>query len=617
MCDACDRQFNRRVLLRRAFYGATAAASASLWLPEGVNAADSDTSLEDAALGQDAFVAQDHPQGGATGGSTSTRVTPAPAASTAASSSIISSAAVVASPNKNSYKAPPIITRKQWGARESIRLNNRYFAPVRKLIVHHSASPNKPSSPSEVVRSIEQYHIKGRGFDDIGYNYLIDHKGAIYEGRAARQFSSGEAISAEDGKGWGIVGGHAKAFNAGSVGVCLIGDFEKATPTDAMIGSLIWLLSWKASRHRIDARGDDDYISIYGKTTTTKNISGHGQVGYTQCPGSKMKALLPMVRDQVANNAGNWKSQVINMAAVMRYETGPLKTSSGTTSTDTSNSGTGGGTSGGGSTGSSGSGGGTSGGGSTGSSGSGSSAKTGIIGYRVISETGQVFTAGKGTKLGNAKGGATVALANGRKGDGYWALSAKGIVTAFGALGDYGSPGDKGTAVDLGATSTGGGYAVLMEDGGIYPFGDALHHGSTKKQGVGSKARKITLRPQGDGYWVLTSDNAIRAFGNAKSFGSPKSGTVVDVCSTPTGKGYWALLSNGAVAAYGDAADKGDVPSSGTGWKKAAAHILATPTGNGYVISNSEGSLRVFGDAPMYQSFGGSGMNATGLALVF
>jgi len=75
--------------------------------------------------------------------------------------------------------APRIITRAEWGADESIRNSGRAFAPIRKLIVHHSASGNNPSNPASVVRDLYRYHVIDRGYSDIGYNFVIDHKGNI------------------------------------------------------------------------------------------------------------------------------------------------------------------------------------------------------------------------------------------------------------------------------------------------------------------------------------------------------------------------------------------------------------------------------------------------------
>ena len=594
MCDACAPIFNRRTILRGVVLGGSMAAATNLWMPRAAGAATApgtdtgNAGVESAAMAEDAMSLNAHARP-STKMANATRQIPAP--------------------NANALQAPQIVTRKQWGANETIRLDDRAYAPIRKLIVHHTASPNKPSSPASVVRLVEAYHASGRGFTDTGYNYLIDHKGVIYEGRAARRYGSDEAITGEDGKGWGVVGAHAKGFNAGSCGVCLIGDFDLASPTDAAMGSLVLLLAWKASRHRIDAKGAEEYIDIFGGRHVFANISGHRQVGQTLCPGNRLAKLLPAVRSEVARRAGNWPDMVVDTPGVLRREHGTLRSQSvasaapASTGSDSSSTGPGTVT------------------GTTSSDGATPGTGTSLSGIRVVSSTGTVFTAGTARALGNpAARGVTeaVSLSNTGTGDGYWALGSNGAVVGFGGVPVPGDVRGKGTPVDIAATPSGKGYWVLMADGGVFPFGDAGYASSPKRAGLGGTAQRIVPRPQGDGYWVLMGGGMIRAFGGAPSLGGPTdAGTVVDLATTPSGTGYWVLTDAGRVLPYGDAVDKGDLKRSTVHWSKPVAHLLATPSGKGYVIVNKEGSMLAFGDAPAYPSFGGSGMTAAGVALAF
>ena len=608
MCESCSPLFDRRSLIRTVMLGSAAIAAGSLWTPPPAEAGgdgdgDGSGSMESAAMAEDAKPISSPPPGAASGGTTrvyGTRTIPAP--------------------NLDAYKPPPVITRAQWGADESIRLDARAYAPIRKLIVHHTASPNNPSSPASVVRFVEQYHASGRGFSDTGYNYLIDHKGNIYEGRAARRYGSQEAITGEDNKGWGVVGAHAKRFNAGSCGICLIGNFDTASPTDAALGSLVWLLAWKASRHRIDAHGTDEYIDIFGTHSVFPNISGHRQVGQTLCPGSRLFKLLPTLRDQVAQLAGAWDPLVVDIPDIVRYEYGHLRSPSGSASATTATtSSTTPSTTAATTT-------------STAPSTTAATptspattttpgAGTKLTGIRVASSSGTIYTIGDGRALGNpASNGITkvVALANTSHGDGYWALGSDGKVGAFGGLGSYGDTSGKGPAADIVATASGSGYWILLANGGIYPFGDAGYASSPKKAGLGGTAIRMAARPQGDGYWVLMSDNTVHAFGAAPALGSPgDAGRPIDLRVTPTGAGYWVLTDAGRVVPFGDAVDKGDLKRSNIKWSKPVARLLGTPSGKGYLIINSEGSLLAFGDAPAYPSLGGSGITTAGIAPAF
>ena len=278
MCTFCTPSLDRRTILRHAIIGGSVLAASPLWV----------ASLAHSATG-------------------------------------VVGSARIPDVNTRALSPPAIVSRRQWGANEMIRANQRQFAPVRKLIVHHTASPNNPRNPLEVVRFIQTYYTLDRKYGDTGYNFIIDHKGVIYEGRASRRYSPGEPITGEDSSGWGVVGAHAKNNNAGSCGICLIGDFDTASPTDAALASLTTVLAWKANRHRIDATRSDTYVDIHGKRRTYPNISGHRQIGETLCPGKRLFALLPTIRTEVVYRAGHWAPITVDVPAVIRQESGALR----------------------------------------------------------------------------------------------------------------------------------------------------------------------------------------------------------------------------------------------------------------------------------------------------
>ncbi|HEU0041530.1 MAG TPA: N-acetylmuramoyl-L-alanine amidase [Jiangellaceae bacterium] len=312
MCHACERSLGRRRFLHRALVGTGLAAVAGsvgeVFGVVGAAATPGGDPFENSAIGEDA----------AFGSMGSVGLSATPGGSTGG---LVAPDGLVQVATATSVSAPPIVRRSQWGADETLRANERAYTPIRKLIVHHSASANRPSNPASVVRDMYRYH-RARGYSDLGYNFVIDHKGVIYEGRYSRPYASGEQVTGEDGNGWGVVGGHAAKMNAAACGVVLIGDFTDSNPTDAAVASLVWLLSWKAARHRIDAINSDPYISLFGVRMTTPNLAGHRQVGETFCPG-RLSNLLPSIRTQVAANAGRWPAITINVPQVVRYELGP------------------------------------------------------------------------------------------------------------------------------------------------------------------------------------------------------------------------------------------------------------------------------------------------------
>ncbi len=194
--------------------------------------------------------------------------------------------------------APGIITRAQWGADEQIR-RNRKKGPliadeVHLAIVHHTAGSNSYSraQSAAVVRAVELYHVRGNGWDDIGYNFLVDKYGQIFEGRYG-------------GMEKAVVGAHALGFNYGSVGVALIGNYNGVGLSTAARAALVKLLAWRLDVAHVDPLGRVTRISTgnprygRGKSVQLRAISGHRDAYPTSCPGSSVYALLPSIAREV------------------------------------------------------------------------------------------------------------------------------------------------------------------------------------------------------------------------------------------------------------------------------------------------------------------------------
>ena len=195
---------------------------------------------------------------------------------------------------------PPVVGRGQWGADESLRRGSPSFAPVSKMVVHHTVTPNDDPDPASTVRAIHAYHVRANGWSDIGYNFLIDAAGRVYEGRWARTYRPGEAPNGESPQGHGVVGAHASDNNEGSVGVALLGNFTNRPPSPAALESLTQLLAWKADRHNVDPLGS----TAWSRGRTLSTIVGHRDVGSTSCPGDRLYDGLPSLRHAVAQRRG-------------------------------------------------------------------------------------------------------------------------------------------------------------------------------------------------------------------------------------------------------------------------------------------------------------------------
>ncbi|MGL6280278.1 MAG: N-acetylmuramoyl-L-alanine amidase, partial [Gaiella sp.] len=192
--------------------------------------------------------------------------------------------------------APAIVTRSTWRADETLRRAEPEVAPaVGYAVVHHTAGVNgytRAQSPA-IVRAIMAYHVQANGWNDIGYNALVDRYGTVYEGRYG-------------GVDANVVGAHAKGFNTGSFGIALMGEFDTTEPTAASLESLARTVAWRLDLAHVDPLTTFDVVSSgsdrfpAGVPVFLRAVSGHRDTGFTACPGAKLYALLPSVARRVA-----------------------------------------------------------------------------------------------------------------------------------------------------------------------------------------------------------------------------------------------------------------------------------------------------------------------------
>lgn len=176
-------------------------------------------------------------------------------------------------------------------AGEKLRWPQQYSPSVRLLVVHHTAiTVDGDTRPGlERMRALYQYHAQNRTWGDIGYHYVIDDRGQIYEGRAG---------------GDSVVGGHVYCNNIGTVGIALMGNFDKEQPTQEQAKSLQWLLQLLGQKYGIGMSRD---VMFHGKSISP--IVGHRQLVSTDCPGTAMWSALDQVRTNV--RSGNVDAAVL------------------------------------------------------------------------------------------------------------------------------------------------------------------------------------------------------------------------------------------------------------------------------------------------------------------
>jgi hypothetical protein len=207
-----------------------------------------------------------------------------------------------------SYAQPVVIPRSGWGADESLRFDATgkeiwppAFYPVQKVIVHHTATTNADPNPAATIRSIYYYHAVTQGWGDIGYNFVIDEAGNVYEGRYSRAYAPGASPTGEDLSGNGVTAAHVQGYNSGTVGIALLGTLTNQDATPAAKGALERLIAWIDSTHGIDPQGSLLYTNpVSGLQATFPNIAGHRDLAATECPGGVFYATLPTLRSDVA-----------------------------------------------------------------------------------------------------------------------------------------------------------------------------------------------------------------------------------------------------------------------------------------------------------------------------
>ena len=185
----------------------------------------------------------------------------------------------------NDTLAPPeVITREQWGANEDWRFADfgeiwpPEYETVTHLIIHHTATANRPVDVPGAIRAIYYYHAVEQGWGDIGYNYLVDHNGRIYQGRYGGQ---------------NVIGGHSFQFAIGSSGISVIGNFMSTDLPVAAKSALVSICAWVG-------RGLDPLASSdFHQAPDLPVISSHRDVNATTCPGDFLWSRLPEIRQLV------------------------------------------------------------------------------------------------------------------------------------------------------------------------------------------------------------------------------------------------------------------------------------------------------------------------------
>jgi N-acetylmuramoyl-L-alanine amidase len=194
----------------------------------------------------------------------------------------------------------PLITRDEWGAAAVPPRTDPEYGAVELAFVHHTVNANDygPDDSAAIVLGIARYHRDSNGWNDIGYNFLVDRYGQIFEGRAG-------------GIDQPVVGAQAQGYNSVSTGIACLGTFESVALTSAGMTALARVIGWKLSLHGVPVQGQITVISAGGESNrysagtevTLQRISGHRDGDATSCPGGVLYGQLPALRSSAARYA--------------------------------------------------------------------------------------------------------------------------------------------------------------------------------------------------------------------------------------------------------------------------------------------------------------------------
>ncbi|WP_052808549.1 N-acetylmuramoyl-L-alanine amidase [Streptomyces cyaneogriseus] len=219
---------------------------------------------------------------------------------------------------------PAIVSRAGWGADESLSPEAPAYLPdgkVKAVVVHHTAGSNTytcAEAPA-VLRGIHAYHVQQLGWKDIGYNFLVDKCGTLYEGR-------------KGGVDRAVLAAHAYGFNTETSGIAVLGDYTDVTPAGAVLDSVAKLAAWKLGQYGVSPTGTTTLTAgaagrnhagatwAKGAKLSFPTIHGHRDGYNTECPGERLYAELPTIRTRAAAFAAGTSAESSRGGAVPAAE---------------------------------------------------------------------------------------------------------------------------------------------------------------------------------------------------------------------------------------------------------------------------------------------------------
>ncbi|MFV0260606.1 MAG: DUF4214 domain-containing protein [Acidimicrobiales bacterium] len=448
---------------------------------------------------------------------------------------------------------PAVVPRSSWTSEGWAAGNSgcgsgpSYSSTIQAAVVHHTVTTNNygPDQVDDLLRSVWYGHVRINGWCDVGYNFLVDKYGRIWEGRTG-------------GIDRPVIGGHARGFNTSTVGIALLGQHQPgasptvARPTEAQAQAVAALAAWKLGMSGVDPTGSTwlhnaasgGALKLAGDAWhLVPTIMGHRDLGLTSCPGDYGLVLARGLRSSVAAQRQTAPPYTVPVWA-------PAPVGPGFVTVD--------------------------GRGGLRASGSAQLAGFGEPGVEPV-----------------VAGGGPVAVAvsgSGPATQGY-AVAADGTVTAFGGAPAVGGrPAGAATVVDVAVADGGGGWLVTST-GAVVPFGGA----PSLPVEAGGAVIAGSIDGTGRGY-LLRSDGGLRAVGSAPARSSSGLGDAQDLVVRPGGDSGWIVARSRRLVPFGGAPSVGYTSPTGPGSGVEARAVVASGAGAGGWVLTSDGQLWPFGN---------------------
>ncbi|WP_330296251.1 peptidoglycan recognition protein family protein [Streptomyces sp. NBC_00503] len=198
---------------------------------------------------------------------------------------------------RSALTVPQIVSRAEWGADESLSPEEpAYGNEVKAVFVHHTAQSNAYdcADSAAIMRGLHTLHVKTNGWKDIGYDFVVDKCGTVFEGR-------------KGGTDRPVTGAHTLGFNTDTTGIAVIGDYTDQDAPDAATDAVARIAAWKLAQYGYDPAGSVTLPAVIdngrfkpGQNVTLQRISGHRDGFTTECPGTALYGQLPLIRARAA-----------------------------------------------------------------------------------------------------------------------------------------------------------------------------------------------------------------------------------------------------------------------------------------------------------------------------